>query len=251
MLQRRGKEVGMVSKYSLAITALICVLFSACRSLPWNRALPPGNEINLAFTIENNLIFLSTVNVNLQPGRILFGSAEPQTILDPSYARRTGSSRCDFHLNERAVLRCTPLVTSLRGVADAVVGADVWGSHAVTIDYRTGVVTYQIEGIHPDYMTVFRYDAAPAVVARIDGRDVNVIVDTTSPDTIVLPRGTAAAGRRKAHVVIAGTDFGNIDVAIGDVAAPRVGNRLLSRFLISIDYGKREVGFWRDPRIAM
>jgi len=49
--------------------------------------------------------------------------------------------------------------------------------------------------------------------------------------------------------VIAGTDFGNVDVKFANVAQPRIGNRLLSKFLISIDYGKREVGLWRDPRI--
>jgi hypothetical protein len=50
-------------------------------------------------------------------------------------------------------------------------------------------------------------------------------------------------------VSIAGTDFGPTDVRYANVAHPRVGNRLLSRFLVSIDYGKRIVGLWRDPRI--
>jgi hypothetical protein len=51
--------------------------------------------------------------------------------------------------------------------------------------------------------------------------------------------------------VIAGTDFGNVDIALGDVSSARAGNRLLSKFLVSIDYGQREVGLWRDPRIGM
>lgn len=242
----------MVSKsLSVAITALSVFVFSSCSSLPWNRQGDPAKEVNLAFTIENNLIFLSTVNVNHQPGRILFGSAEPQTVLDPEYASRVRATTYGLHLNERQTLRFKPAVVSLHGVADAVIGADVWDSHAVTIDYRTGLVTYQIDGIHPDYMSIYRYDAAPSAIATIDGRDTSVIVDTASPDTIVLPRGNAAAGRTRARVTIAGTDFGAIDIALGDVSAPRVGNRLLSKFLVSIDYGKREVGLWRDPRIAM
>lgn len=250
MLQRRGKEVGMLSKYCpVAITALIALLFWSC-SLPWSRE-QPGNEVNLAFTIENNLIFLSTVTVNGQPGRFVFGSAEPQTVLDPAYAQRVRAARYELHLSARESLPFTPVLLNLHGVGDALIGADVWGSHAVTIDYRTGLVTYQKEGIHPEYMTVYRYDAAPTAIAKIDGRDTPVIIDTAVPDTIVLPRGTASAGRRKARVSIAGTDFGTVDVALGDVSTARLGNRLLSKFLVSIDYGRRQVGLWRDPRIAM
>ena len=48
-----------------------------------------------------------------------------------------------------------------------------------------------------------------------------------------------------------GTDFGSIDVRLADVSTPRVGNRLLSKFLVTIDYGQREVGLWRDPRTGL
>jgi hypothetical protein len=82
----------------------------------------------------------------------------------------------------------------------------------------------------------------------VDGRTIPVVVDTTSPDTLTLRSAGTTAGRRSAHVQIAGTDFGNVDVQYADVTAPRVGNRLLSRFLVSIDYGRRMVGLWRDPR---
>jgi hypothetical protein len=82
----------------------------------------------------------------------------------------------------------------------------------------------------------------------VDGRTFSAIVDTTSPDTLVLPRGSDKPRRAKAKLSVAGTDFGSIDIAFGDVAAPRVGNRVLSKFLVTIDYGRREVGLWRDPR---
>lgn len=228
-------------------------MFSACSSrLPWS-SQQPANEVNLAFTLENNLVFLRSATVNLQPGRIFFASADPKSVLDPAYAARIGTSggKYELHLNQRATLPFTPVVLDLHGVADALIGSDVWESNAVTIDYRSGLLTYQKEGIHTDYMTVYRFDAAPAITAQIDGRDTIAVVDTAVADTLVLPRGSAPAGRRKAHVMIAGTDFGNIDVALGDVSAPRVGNRLLSKFLVSIDYGRREVGLWRDPRIGM
>ena len=44
---------------------------------------------------------------------------------------------------ERDSLRFTPLVLDLRGVGDGIVGADVWGGHAVTIDYSAGLLTFQ------------------------------------------------------------------------------------------------------------
>ncbi len=97
-------------------------------------------------------------------------------------------------------------------------------------------------------MTIFRFTAEPRVVVAVDGKQLNAIVDTASPDTLILPRGTAAAGRSHARVQIAGTDFGTLDIRLADVAEPRLGNRILSKFLVTIDYGKHEVGLWRDPR---
>jgi hypothetical protein len=240
----------MLSKsVPLAITALSLVLFSSCASkLPW-RHEDPAKEINLAFNIENNLLFLSTARVNNTPGRVFFGSASPRTIIDPAFAERLQARQYELHLNDREILPVVPLVISLNGVGDALIGADVFGANAVTIDYRSGLLTYQKDGIHPDYMTIFRFDAEPLILVDIDGRQVPAIVDTALPDTIVLPRGNAAAGRRAARVSVAGTDFGTIDIGVGDVTKARIGNRLLSKFLVSVDYGKHQVGLWRDPRI--
>jgi hypothetical protein len=76
---------------------------------------------------------------------------------------------------------------------------------------------------------------------------MSAVVDTANPDTLELPGETK--GRGRAHVSIAGTDFGQIDVSYSPaLGQPRVGNRLLSRFLVSIDYGRGIVGLWRDPR---
>jgi hypothetical protein len=252
MLQRAPEEAGMLSKsIPVALTTLVSMIFLSCSSAPpWSHE-DPTNEVNLAFTIQNNLLFLQSTTINHQPGRIFFASAAPQSAVDPAYRARIGETKCELDLNKRAAIPFAPVVLDLHGVADALIGSDVWGTHAVTIDYRSGLLTYQKDGIHPDYMTIYRFDAAPTVKAKIDGRDTLVVVDTALPDTIVLPRGSAPAGRRVARVVIAGTDFGNVDIALGDVSSPRVGNRMLSKFLVSIDYGRREVGLWRDPRIGM
>jgi hypothetical protein len=238
--------------YSKLIPIAMCVLAaSACSSmLPWHDE-PVGEEVNVAFTLQNNLIFLSSSTIDGIPGRYILGSAAPHTVVDPKIAHADARGRHMLELNDRQALRFEPLVADLHGVADAIVGADVWGTHAVTIDFRSGLVTYQREGIHPELMTTYSFSAEPMVNVTIDGRTISAVVDTSSPDTVILPRADAAHARGVAHVALAGVDFGNIDVRYADVALPRIGNRILSKFLLSIDYGKREVGLWRDPRIPM
>jgi hypothetical protein len=219
--------------------------------MPWHDE-PIGREVNLAFIIQNNLLYLPGVSIDGHPGRFILGSAEPQTVLDTHFAQRVGP--LPFHslqLSERDSLRFTPVILDLRGVGDGIVGADVWGNHAVTIDYRAGLLTFQREGIHPELMTVYSYRDAPSINVEVDGRLVPAIVDTSSPDTLILPREVAAVERRSAHIQIADTDLGSVDVKLADVAGPRIGNRLLSKFLVTIDYGRRQVGLFRDPRISL
>ena len=243
----------MYSKSPGHATFGIALLFAAaCSSaVPW-RDEPIGREINLAFIIRNNLLYLPGATIDGRPGRFLFGSAHPQTVLDTHFAQAVGP--LPFHslqLSARESLRFTPLILDLRGVGDGIVGADVWAGHAVTIDYRAGLLTFQREGIHPDLMSLYWYKDAPSINVAVDGQLVPVIVDTSSPDTLVLPRNGATVERRKAHVEIAGIDLGSVDVRLADVSAARIGNRLLSKFLITIDYGRRQVGLFRDSRIAL
>ena len=133
--------------------------------------------------------------------------------------------------------------------ADAIVGADAWGRNAISIDYRSGLVTYHQSGIERSQMKTFRFRNEPMISVMIDGRRVDAIVDTSSPDTLVLPAATSSRGT--VNVTVAETNFGATDVQYANVAVPRIGNRLLSRFLVTIDYGRRVVGLWRDPRIAL
>jgi hypothetical protein len=217
------------------------------RSLtPW-RGEPEHPEVNLAFTLQNNLVILESVSVDGRAGRFLFGSATPQTVLDPKSRRVEGTH--SLQLSTRDAVRFTPAAVDLHGVADGIIGADIWRNRSVSIDYYAGLVTYQKEGIHPELMTTFRFIAEPAVQLSVDGETITAIVDTTSPDTLVLPRAAGAPTRKTARIALAGVDFGSVDVRYADVSAPRIGNRLLANFLISIDYGHRVVGLWRDPRV--
>lgn len=231
--------------------AVVCLLLFGCASrMPW-RGEPIGTEFNLAFTIEQNLLRLSTARINGRPGRFFFASAHARSVIDPAFAAAAQSRRYRLQLTERESLPIAPVIMDLNGLGDALVGADAWTSHAVTIDYHAGLLTYQKEGIHPEEMSLFQFQAEPAILVEVDGRPITAIVDTALPDTLLLPRAGAAGDRRTAHVIIAGADFGTVDVAMADVTRARIGNRLLSRFLVTIDYGRQQVGLWRDPRTAV
>lgn len=231
---------------------LVTMLFASCTvRVPWGDE-PVGQEVNVAFTMRQNLIVLPSVTVDGHEGRYLLSASQPRSLVDARFALALGTRlQYALQLNEKEALRFQPVTLDLRGAADAIIGSDVWGTNAISIDYAAGLLTFQREGIHPGDMTLYRYTDQPSIFVTVDGHKVPAIVDTTSPDTLVLPRRTDAPSRKKARVSIAGTDFGDVDVYLGDVAQARVGNRLLSKFLVSIDYGKREVGLWRDPRIAL
>lgn len=238
----------MYSKRPLLAIALMLLCGSCSMArLPWANE-PVGQEVNLSFIVQNNLLFLPSASIDGRQGRFLVGTAEPRTVLDTRFAAALPAGQHSLQLSDKQSLPFTPVTLDMRGVADGMIGADVWGDRAISIDYASGLVTYQKEGIHPELMTLYRFAAEPRVDVVIDGRTVAAIVDTSSPDTLVLPRGSAAAGRTNARVQLAGTDFGSLDVRLADVSAPRVGNRILSKFLVTIDYGKRVVGLWRDPR---
>ncbi|HXH40394.1 MAG TPA: hypothetical protein VNN08_17320 [Thermoanaerobaculia bacterium] len=241
----------MYSKSALIAIATLLLCVSCSVTLPWARE-QIGEEVNLAFVIRNNLLFLPSVTIDGQSGRFLVATAAARTALDDRFAARlptaAGRGGRVLQLNSKEALHFTPVVLDLHGVADGIIGADVWSNRAISIDYNAGLVTYQKEGIHPELMTISRFTTDPRVSILVDGKAVDAIVDTASPDTLTLPRGAAPAGRTHARVQLGGADLGNLDIRLADVSDARVGNRILSKFLVTIDYGKREVGLWRDPR---
>ncbi|HEV7920740.1 MAG TPA: hypothetical protein VGR02_08110 [Thermoanaerobaculia bacterium] len=233
----------------IATLLALAAALSCAGAMPWAHE-PIGDEVNVAFTIRNNLLFLPSTTIDGRTGRYFLGSAALRSVLDPALASRTLDRTHTLALNSKESLRFTPVVLDLAGTGDAILGSDVWGSHAVTIDYGAGLITYQKSGIHPDGMTLYAFQAEPAVLVNVNGRDISAIVDTAIPDTLVLPAG-ARSGRGTARIAIAGAALGEVDVRFAATPRARIGNRLLSKFLVTIDYGKRQVGLWRDPRIAL
>ena len=203
-----------------ARTAVVCLLLlSGCsrlKNLPWTRG-PQHREHNLSFVVERNLLRLTTAEINGKRGRFYLASAAQNTRLDPAFASTIGPQRPRLTLTDRKSLPLTPVTVDLKGVADAFIGAEPWSTHAISIDYAKRLVTYQEEGIHPDYMTLYRFAAEPSITISVDGRDVAAIVDTALPDSLVLPRGQAAARRGQARIEIAGVLFPAIDISYADV----------------------------------
>lgn len=238
----------ILSKSGARATALALTLLvlSCSRFVPWQKE-PQNEEVNLAFTLEQNLIHLQSVRIDDREGRFILGSAAPRTIVDPRFPLRPARSHV-LQIGQRQTVGIEPAPRDLQGVADAIIGVEAWRNRAISIDYRSGLVTYQKEGIHTGYMEIFRYPAEPMIEVSVNGRTVAAIVDTTSPDTLVLPG--SASGRGTVNVRIGKTDFGVTDVQYANVSRARIGNRLLSHYLVTIDYGRRMVGLWRDPRIA-
>ncbi|HYR28920.1 MAG TPA: hypothetical protein VEU30_10670 [Thermoanaerobaculia bacterium] len=236
----------MLSKTSRVATAFAVVLLAAScsRWIPW-RNEKVNEEVNLSFTLEQNLITLpSTLLIDNHSGRFILGTAARQTVIDEGFAARGRA----LQIREKESLPLSPVRMNLQGVADAIIGADAWRNRAISIDYRSGLVTYQKSGIERSQMQIFRYRDEPSVWIYVNGQRIAAVVDTSSPDTLVLP---GAYSRGTVGVVVAGTNFGPTDVQFANVTRARIGNRLLSRFLVSIDYGNRVVGLWRDPRIPM
>jgi hypothetical protein len=219
------------------------LLAFACAT-PWHNE-PVNSEVNLAFTLERNLVTFTTMKIDGRTGRFVLASASPRTVIDPMFANPRRSHLVHFGHKETLAL---PNATAMQlgGVADALIGADVWNGRAISIDYHSGLVSFQKLGMAPDAMKLYRYSAEPMIEVELNGRTINAIVDTTSPDTLVLPSPEKARGT--ARVRIAGNDFGNVDIQYANVSHARIGNRLLSHFLVTIDYGQRLVGLWRDPR---
>jgi hypothetical protein len=232
--------------------AAICVLLTGCQSTISRSVNAPAGEteVNLSFTIEKNLLRLDTVTLDNRAGRYYLGSAHPRTLVSPSFL--PGQPRhANLSLRGRETVTVDPIYVELGSVGDVIVGFDAWTPHVITINYAKGLVTWAKRGFETEGMTLFRFEDEPAIALTVDGRRVPAAIDTAIPDTLVLPRGTSAPGRTVVRVEIGDTVFEDVDVALADVTRARIGNRLLSHFLVSIDYEQRRVGLWRDPRIPI
>ena len=237
---------------ALFLVLLPPVLSCSAVHVPWSGEEP--TELNVSFRIQNNLLFPDNVTIQGAEGRFAFATADRQTAIDPQFAARIAppaSKGYVIRIGQRRQIAFRALQVPLHQVADALLGADVFPSTAVSIDYRAQLLSFDKNGIHAEGMIMSAFGDEPTVDIVIAGRRTTGIVDTASPDTLVVPRSLLSlkGDRAAVDVELGGETFGGVDVRVADVHEVRIGNRLLSKFLIWIDYKNHRIGLWRDPRI--
>lgn len=201
---------------------------------------PP--ELNLAFRVEDNQLITDSVQVDGQPGRFVIATGTVRTVIDAKFdGVPSGSTRRqDLLIGGRKRLRVKTATLDLKSMADGMLGADVWRGQILTLDYRRGLATIggvpdpSTEGAHTQ-----SYSGPPSIVIHVDGRPIRVIVDTAVPDTIILPAKlfphTETPKRMLASVEIAGVRFDPTSILVEETGEPRMGNRMLAHFLVTID----------------
>lgn len=223
------------------IAAGVVAIVSACSHLPWQEERP--NENNVSFDFRQNLPVIDA-SIGGRAIRLIVGTATPVTLLSPELMRNGPTSvllRGDVTLQIRPEVLQVPLGT----VADGILGADALEKNVVTIDYAKRLLILGSQRSQPTDMAHFAYSGAPRVPVVIDGDEMPALIDTASPDTITIPGPRDE--RLQTTVVIAETTMTE-SVRVMPGATARIGNRLLARFLVRIDYPRQRVSVWHDPR---
>lgn len=206
---------------------------------------PRGRSTSIAFTLERNVVRVEGV-VDGAPASLIVATGLPETLLTPQLAK----SRSSVTLGERYTVRIRPTAApEIAPVADGLLGIDAFSNSVLTVDYHRGLLLLGRDVPPVRDAPRFAFNRIPAVDVTVDGQGRRAIIDTSNPDTLVLPMGPRGVeGRRPVKLTVAGIDFGSVDAAVGPVDAVRIGNRILSRFLVTIDFERREVSLWSDPR---
>lgn len=153
-------------------------------------------------------------------------------------------------LGRRLAVPITPVVEDLGGMAAGILGADAWGDFTLVIDYARQLVMISRERAASMNGPLYPFDGPPTIPILLNGSERRAILDTALPDTVVLPRSQGEGGRGRARIQVAEYDLGVVDIGFADTEQIRIGNPLLSKFLIKIDYRNQAIALWRDPRSA-
>jgi hypothetical protein len=230
------------------LAAVLTALLASCSS--------PQFERNVSFRIEQNLPVIDAEIKGRHVGMVV-ASAMPSSVLSGRRAREIGieqsRARTRVFFGNLAGSRISPLVLELDESipADGMLGADAWQGRTLTIDYRRRVVILTPSGPIPEGYYSWSFKGPPKISVLLDGIVVPAIVDTAIPDTAIIPEALLddTNGRRNTvDLEIAGVEFDDIDVTTAPTGDIRIGNRLLSNFLVQIDYDHRTVALWPDSR---
>jgi hypothetical protein len=224
----------------------VVLALSGCRTIRQYRADSQEWERNAVFILESNQPVLTSATLGGSNGRLILATAHPQTIVSPTFAT-AGTIGFTAGNSHRRTL--TPLQAELGGAGDALIGFDAWPRERISVDYFKGLLSIGPSAAPPPDMPTYQFQGVPAVPLTVAGREYRVLVDTSLPETLVLPSG-GGSFRRSETVTLGELRLNGVDVLYSEVSEPRIGTRLLARFLVIIDYGRSWVGLWADPRTA-
>ena len=222
----------------LAVFAALSTLLASGCSLPWNRGA--SRETNIAFHLRTNQIVMPTVTVDGKSGTYLLDVASLHSTL---HQQPAPGREATIAISPAIRNRVTPDAADLRGMADAMIGRDAWRGEVLTIDYRRGLLIFGSPGIGPEESSPSRYSDAPSVEIRVGGKSMRALLDTTLPDTLIVPSEGPRA-RTVEKVAVAGYALGPIEIARAPIPQARIGNRLLARFMVTINDRSRIVTMW-------
>jgi len=240
----------MKSKAS-AFVVLSAVTALAVASCSWSTD-PTIPENNISFFLRTNLPCVRA-EVNGLDATLVIASALPRTAINSSLKGNLSSTR--LLLGSTLLTRVKPVALDVGDLpADGLLGADAFRGKIATIDYYRGLLILSAWPKPRPQVTPWSFAGGPPrVPVTINGREVWAIVDSALPDTAVIPGEFLAAAegdRGTVDLQVAGVRFDDLDVSITPVVTPRLGNRVLSRFVVTIDYARETIGLWPDPRTA-
>jgi hypothetical protein len=227
-------------RHTTLATLVILLLVSGCRSIPLFRSGP--EERNIAFRLLNNQIVVDG-KVGGREGTFLVATAQPETLLA---ARFGASGRIRVELADgRYSTAVTARSAELAQDIDGILGNDVWGKRVLFIDYAKQLLSVADSGDMPEAPRHrFLFGEIPSMRLHLGSREVEALTDTLFPGA-VLAVGPVPA---RSAIHVDGSSLGEYDIDTAEVSITRVGNTILARYLVGIDFERRLVLLWEDPR---
>lgn len=200
---------------------------------------------HVAFELRDNLLVVPAT-VGGKQGDFILGTAQSHSTLDTRFpAASLDTSRVPVVLGSRLRRETSVERAEMSSLADGILGGSVFANRTLGIDFRRGVITLSRERVPSQDTEMARFEGIPTFPISIEGTPFRGIIDTTNPDTILLPESVfGSPGRRPISLRIGDLDLGTIDARIAPVSDIRIGNRLLARFFVSIDYERGEISLW-------
>ena len=227
---------------------LVAPLAMSCSSME-----PRLPEHNIGVFLQSNLPCVRG-EVNGHHATLVIASALPRTALHSSLRGDRAGTRILLGKTLLTYVRATSLDIA-EIPADGLLGADAFRGKIATLDYFRGLLIVSDWPKARLDITPWRFAGGPPrVPVRINGRATWAIVDSALPDTAIIPgdylETTAPGNRATVAMEVAGIRFETLDVAVAPIVAPRLGSRVLARFVVTIDYAHETVGLWPDPRTS-